>query len=90
MKDSKVIDEFAGTQIVNAECRASRAVWRVAQERWRHGAFLDNIHAVEGFSDAEAYWQRQSHADRSSSMTLFVARQGHRLPQYAMPSRVTF
>ena len=91
MKDSKVIDEFAGTQIVNAECRAS--LCRVAVLHKSDGdmeAFLDNIHAVEGFSDAEAYWQRQSHADGSSSMTLFVARQGHRLPQYAMPSRVTF
>ena len=85
MKDSMVSDELAGTQIVNAECRAS--LCRVAVLHKSDGdmeAFLGNIHAVEGFSDAEAYWQRESHADGSSSMTLFVARQGHRLPQYAM------
>ncbi len=85
LKESLVRDESAGTQIVNAECRASLcrvAVLHKSDDDME--AFLDSIQGVEGLSDAEAYWQRQPNPDGSSSMTLYIARQGQRLPQYAM------
>ena len=85
LKESLVRDEFAGTQIVNAECRASLCrVVVLHNSSDDMEKFLGSIQDLEAFSDSEAYWQQRPNADGSSSMTLFVARQGHQLPQYAM------
>jgi hypothetical protein len=77
--------ELAGSQLVDAQCRVSLCRIAVLQHSDDDvDAFLGSVGSIPGL-DTDTYWQRQVNADGSSVMTMYVARPGHKLPDYQMP-----
>jgi hypothetical protein len=77
--------ELAGNQLVNAQCRATLCRIAVLQRSDDDmESFLGNVGSLPGLEDTETYWQREINADGSSVMTMYVARSGHKLPDYGM------
>ena len=79
--------ELAGNQLVDAQCRATLCRIAVLQRSDDDvDSFLGSVGNLPGFENTETYWQREVNADGSSMMTMYVARQGHKLPDYQMHS----
>jgi hypothetical protein len=77
--------ELAGNQLLDAECRATLCRIAVLQRSDEDvDLFLGHVGTLPGFDNTETYWQRQLNADGSSVMTMYVARQGQKLPDYEM------
>lgn len=77
--------ELAGNQLIDAQCRAS--LCRIAVLHRSDDdvdAFLGSVGSLPGLENTDTYWQRELNADGSSVMTMYVARQGHALPDYQM------
>jgi hypothetical protein len=79
--------DLAGSQLLNAECRATLCRIALLQHSDEDvDAFLGQIGTLPGFENTETHWQRQLNADGSSVMTMYVARPGHKLPDYEPPA----
>jgi hypothetical protein len=77
--------ELAGNQLVDAQCRATLCRIAVLQRSDEDvESFLGSLGSLPGFENTDTYWQRELNADGSSVMTMYVARQGHKLPDYRM------
>jgi hypothetical protein len=77
--------ELAGNQLVNAHCRATLCRLAVLQRSDEDmESFLGNVGSLPGLENTETYWQREINADGSSVMTMYVARKGHKLPDYGL------
>jgi hypothetical protein len=77
--------ELAGNQLIDAQCRATLCRIAVLQRNDEDvDSFLGNVGTLPGLENTETYWQRTLNADGSSVMTMYVARQGHKLPEYQM------
>jgi len=75
--------ELAGNQIVDAQCKVTLCRIAVLQKTDDDvDAFLGQVGSLPGMENTETYWQRQLNADGSSLMTMYVARPGHKLPDY--------
>jgi hypothetical protein len=77
--------ELAGTQLMDAQCRATLCRIALLQRNDEDvDAFLGNVGTLPGLDNTETYWQRTLNPDGTSVMTMYVARQGHKLPEYQM------
>jgi hypothetical protein len=77
--------ELAGNQLIDAQCRATLCRIAVLQLNDEDvDAFLGNVGTLPGLENTETYWQRTLNSDGTSVMTMYVARQGHKLPEYQM------
>ena len=80
-------EELAGNQLIDAQCRATLCRIAVLQRSDDDvDSFLGSSGSLPGFENTETYWQRELNADGSSVMTMYVARQGQKLPDYQMPA----
>jgi hypothetical protein len=80
------VPELAGNQLIDTQCRET--LCRIAllhRSEEDVDSFLSNVGSLPGLENTESYWQRVVNADGSSVMTMYVARQGHRLPDYQTP-----
>jgi len=83
--------ELAGNQLLDAQCRVSLcriAVLHRSDDDME--AFLGNVGSLPGLGNTDTYWQRELNADGSSVMTMYVARNGHALPDYQVQAPGSF
>lgn len=75
--------ELAGNQIMSAQCRVTLCRIAVLQRSEDDtGSFLGQLGSLPGLENTETYWQRQLNPDGSSVMTMYIARQGQKMPDY--------
>jgi len=75
--------ELAGYQLVDAQCRVTLCRFAVLNRSGDDAeSLLGHLGSIPGLGNTEIYWQRHPNADGSSLMTLYAAREGHKLPDY--------
>lgn len=75
------LDSFNGTRVSNVECKST--LCRVALTHTNAEAetlFFENLGNLPMMKNTRAYYQRETNADGSTSMVLYVAREGKSLP----------
>jgi hypothetical protein len=80
--------ELAGNQLVDTQCRATLCRIAVLQRSDDDvDAFLGSVNNLPEFANTATYWQRKLNPDGSSVMTMYISRQGQKLPDYEMPGQ---
>ena len=77
-------DIFSNSQFNNISCRASLCkIDTQHKDIDSELVFLEQINSKAGFNDTESFYTRDIKASGSIIMTLYISRDGHRLPRFS-------